>query len=96
MNITGKTTVIKGDYGYSCIISNKNQNREWDRMYLSIQLPKDVELENKTKIDITRGFFSFYKTKEGLAKPKIVVMEYNILQEQKNNDFQVDDTQLPF
>lgn len=96
MNITGKTMVIKGDYGYSCILSNKNQNGEWDRMYLSLQLPKDVELENKTKIDIIKGFLSFYKTKEGLAKPKIVVMEYNILQEQKNNDFQVDDTQLPF
>lgn len=45
-------------------------------MYISIQLPKGVELENKTMIEITNGFLSFYNTKEGLPKIKIVVMEY--------------------
>lgn len=83
MNITGKTMIFKSEYGYSTAISNKNQNGEYDRMYLSIQLPKGTELENKTIIDITKGFLSIYKTKEGLPKIKIVVMEFTTDEEQK-------------
>lgn len=52
-------------------------------MYLQVQLPKGVELENKTFINITKGFLSFYQTKEGLPKIKIVVMEYKIYQEEQ-------------
>lgn len=83
MNITGKTMVFKNDYGYSCTISKKNQDGNYDRMYLQIQLPKDVELENKTMIEITNGFLSFFKTKDGLSKIKIVVMEFTTDEEQK-------------
>lgn len=52
-------------------------------MYLNVQLPKGVELENKTNIEITKGFLSFYQTKEGLPKIKIVVMEYKIDEEEQ-------------
>lgn len=83
MNITGKTMVFKNDYGYSCTISKKNQDGNYDRMYLQIQLPKDVELENKTMIEIKNGFLSFFKTKDGLSKIKIVVMEFTTDEEQK-------------
>lgn len=76
MNILGKTMIFKSEYGYSTAISNKNENGEYDKMYLSIQLPKGVELENKTIINITKAFLSFYNTKEGLPKIKVVVMEY--------------------
>ena len=61
-------------------------------MYLSVQLPKGVELENKTMIEITKGFMSFYKTKEGLPKLKIVVMEYNT----ENKIEEIDERDLPF
>ena len=83
MNITGKTMIFKSDYGYSTAISNKNQNGTYDKMYLQVQLPKGVELENKTFINITKGFLSFYQTKEGLPKIKIVVMEYKIDEEEQ-------------
>lgn len=83
MNITGKTMIFKNDYGYSCTISKKNQDGEYERMYVQLQLPKDVELENKTIIDITNGFLSFFKTKDGLSKIKIVVMEFETDAEQK-------------
>lgn len=69
--------------GYSTAISKKNQNGEYERMYLNVQLPKGVELENKTNIEITKGFLSFYQTKEGLPKIKIVVMEYKIDEEEQ-------------
>lgn len=83
MNITGKTMIFKSQYGYSTTISKKNQDGEYERMYVSVQLPKNIELENKTVINITDGFLSFYNTKDGLPKIKIVVMEFTTDEEQK-------------
>jgi hypothetical protein len=76
MNITGETLIFRNEFGYSTSISRKNQDGEYEKMYLSVQLPKGVELENKTKINIKNGFLSYYNTKDGLPKIKIVVMEY--------------------
>lgn len=76
MNISGEIMIFKNEYGFSTSISRKNQDGEYEKMYLSVQLPRGVELENKTKINITKGFLSFYKNKQGLPQIKIVVMEY--------------------
>ena len=76
-------------------------------MYISVQLPKNTDLENKTIINITKGFLSFYNTKEGLPKLKIVVMEYELDEESKNiqqereaiqneQNYDYDFSQLPF
>lgn len=93
MNITGKAMIFKSEYGYSTTISNKNQEGQYDRMYVQVQLPKGVELDNKTMIEITDGFLSFYKDKNGMPKLKIVVMKYD--QEQAElPDYM--DTELPF
>ena len=92
MNITGKTMIFKSEYGYSTAISNKNQEGQYDKMYISVQLPKGIELENKTMIDITKGFITFYKTKDGLPKIKLVIMDFNT--EEKQEDYTQDD--LPF
>ena len=83
LNINGKVMVFKNQYGYSTTISKKNQDGEYTNMYVSIQLPKNIELENKTVIEITNGFLSFYNTKDGLPKIKIVVMEFTTDEEQK-------------
>ncbi len=68
-------------------------------MFIAVNFKKGVEVENKTKINITDGFLSFYKTKDGLAKPKIVVMEYEIANDTTTQatDFELDSQdQLPF
>lgn len=98
--LTGDFMIFKGEYGYSTAISKKNEDGTYDKMYLSIQLPKGIELENKTKINITNGFLTFYKTKEGLPKPKIVVMqfesEYKEQAEDITDDIMSFDGELPF
>lgn len=87
--LTGEIMIFKGDYGYSTSVSNKKPDGTYDKMYISVQMPKDVELENQTTINITNGFLSFYKTKEGLPKAKIVVLDYEVKnkkQETENTD----------
>ena len=68
-------------------------------------MPKDVRLEDKTKINITKGFLSFYKTKEGNTIWYIVVQEFTKEEELKKAEVSVvesidaedlDDLQLPF
>lgn len=101
MNVIGQTMIFKGEYGYSTAISKKNEDGTYDKMYLSIQLPKETELENKTKINITNGFLTFYKTKEGLPKPKIVVMQFESEYREQSEDItddiiSFDGSDLPF
>ena len=80
MNIVGRTKVFRnereGNVYYTTSISNKNKDGQREYMTVDIQLPRGTELENKTDIDITNGFLSFYKTKNGLPKVKYVVMDY--------------------
>ena len=97
MNITGKTICYKNEYGYSTAISNKKQDGTYERMYVSLQLPKGVEVENKTYIEITKGFLAFYKDKNGMSKIKIIAME--IKQDEPKQEVQkdfYDSESLPF
>lgn len=77
LDITGKKVMIfKNDYGYSTSISSKNKDGEYDKMYISMQMPKETQIENMTLINIIDGYLSFYKTKDGLPKIKVVVKEF--------------------
>lgn len=80
MNVLGNVRIFKKELNgkelYSTSISSKNQNGDWDKMYLSVQLPKNTVLENGTAINITKGFLSFYKNKDGLAMSKVVIQEF--------------------
>lgn len=80
MNILGKLRVFKKEYEgkelYSTTISRKDENGNYENLYLSLQIPKDVVLENNSTINVTKGFLSFYKTKQGLSKIKAVVQEF--------------------
>lgn len=96
MNITGKTKIYKGKYGYSCSISNKNQDGSYSNMFMQIQLPKGIELEDKSTIEITRGFISFYENKDGNKIPKIVAMEIKQDEPKQEENYFSDPESLPF
>lgn len=80
MKVIGKTMIFKKEYEgksvYSTNISNKDMNGEYTNMYISVQLPKGTEIENKTVIDIKNSFLSFYNTKDGLPKIKLVIIKF--------------------
>ena len=96
MNITGKTKIFRGKYGYSCSISNKNQDGSYSNMFMQIQLPKGMKLEDKSIIEITRGFISFYETKDGNKIPKIVAMEIKQDEPKQEENYFSDPDSLPF
>lgn len=95
MNITNNNTIIyKNEYDgkvyYKAGLSNKKQDGKYEYAYINVKLPKGVELENKTKIDITKGFLSFYNYKDKEEKQHtiwyIVVQEYNKKSEEKKQE----------
>ena len=97
MNILGKTMIFKSEYGYSTTISTKNQEGQYERMYIAVQFPKGIELENKTLIDIKDGFLSFYKSNNGISKLKAVILNCDIVKtEEKETTNEVFDEELPF
>lgn len=72
MKLTDKLTVYKGNYGYSTLLKNNE-----DKLYVQVTFRKNQEpTQDRVQIDIADGFLSFYKDKNGLAKPKIVVLDY--------------------
>ena len=95
MQIRGETMIFANEKGrYSTTVSNKNQDGTYDNMYIAVNFKKDIEVENQTKIDITNGFLSFYKTREGLPKPKIVVMDFEIKGKVKTKQEEVNEYEI--
>lgn len=99
MKITGETTIYKSEKGfYSTGISNKLMDGSWDNAYFPVQFKKGVEVENKSKINITNGFLTFYRDKENKPVFKIMVLEFTQVGDAKEDTsvttFSGDD--LPF
>ena len=79
ISIYGEIIVYKKEYGYSTTIKNKDINGNWNKMYITVQLPKGEEVEDNTHIQIIKGFLSFYTDKNGQAKVKAVIQEYQVI-----------------
>jgi len=95
MNITGTMYIYKSQQygGYSTYVTNQDK----EKMYISVGFKKDNEpTEDKLKIEVTKAFFTFYKTKQGMSKPKIVVMEYTKEQQDDFMNVPLDSSDLPF
>lgn len=102
MNISGETMIFKNDRGYSTTISNKKEDGSYENMFIPVNFRKGTELPNKTKINVINGFLSFYKTKDGLPKIKLVIMDFQaeeiyIPNDEEQNLFEItSDSDLPF
>ena len=107
MNISGKCTIYAKEYNgkvlYSTKISQKNINGEWESMFINVQFPKNTNISDKTKIEITKGFEGFYKDKNGLPHIKYIIQEYTTEDEQieregiqEENNYDTSELNLPF
>ena len=93
LKVTGEIFIFKNDKGaYSTSISKKNEDGTYENMRISVNFRKGTELENKTKINVTNGFLSFWKNNQGLPQLKLVVMEF----EKETNENENIESDLPF
>lgn len=95
VKVTGEMMIFSNNKGFSTSISNKKEDGSYDNMFIAVNFRKGISVENKSKINVTDGFLSFYKTKDGLAKPKIVIMEFEEQNSTSNNEVIAKDD-LPF
>lgn len=81
MDIIGRSKIFKkvfddGNVAYSTSVSHKNEDGKYVYMYIPVQFPKGTELEDKTNIEIKKGFLTFFTTKDGKNQLKLVVMDF--------------------
>lgn len=98
-----KLRVYKNQYGYTTLAKNGD-----DKMYISIQFKKGTEpTADIIDIIIKDAFFSMFKNKQGLAFPKLIIMEYEIEGQKTDEqieregimneqDYSINDDILPF
>ena len=97
-----KTTIFKNDRGvYKATLSKKdtNENGEQITRYMNIHIGfrKGIELKNKTKIKVNDGFLTFFPIETGNIKdngkkevlnfPKIMIMDFEVLEEGVDENF---------
>ena len=81
-----KLNVRKSEYGWSTRIKNI-QNDEEISMYINIQFAKcDAPTDEALQINVKDCFMSCYKTNNEEVKPKLVIMEYEVIQVYNNDN----------
>ena len=89
-----KIYVNKSQYGWQTQAKNGEE-----KMYIDVNFKKGTEPEEQfLRIDIKDGFFSMYKNKQGLPKPKLVIIEYEKISKEnyKQEEFDIAPSDLPF
>jgi len=80
IDVSGETKVFvkefNGKPSYSTSIGKKKQDGTWDNAYINLQFMKGIEIADGTKIDIQKGWLTFYINKENKPVWQIFVMEF--------------------
>lgn len=106
MDVVGRIRLYRKDFdnntAYSTSITNKDIDGNIKRLYIAVQLPKGVSINDKIDIDIKKGFLTFFYDNKGIPRVKIVVMEFEELLDEPvdiTNDIETmvnPDDELPF
>ena len=103
VSASGETMIFRNEYQgksfYSTSLSKKLADGTWENGNIGVQFRKDVEMHNKTKINVKEGFLTFYKTKD--EKPKAVhylfVLDFDVVDGQVPAGFtEIPDDETPF
>lgn len=92
-----RINVRKSKYGFSTSYVAKKENEQDEFGYIDVGFKKDqepkIEEGDTARISVKDGFFSGYKSRNGI-KPKLVVMNYELLETKKAKQEQVDKSAL--
>ena len=108
MDVTGKTKIWRnekdGRVWYTRTIASKKflngkYAGDWIRAYENVQMPKGTDIGNAW-INVTKAFEAVSEYK-GKVYRKLVVMEYEVIEEQdqkveEQDDFEAIDEDVPF
>ena len=103
IDVRGEIRILKDDRGvYKTTLVNKELGDNGDEvknfMQIIVGFRKGVELKNKSKIEITDGFMSFFKVKSKEIDengdviyrkyPKLIVLDFKLIEEGIDEPFQ--------
>lgn len=84
-----KYTTKDGKEFYSLGLSKKKQDGSYENGFINCRFKKDINLENKTRILIKKGWVDFY-VKDRITYPFIFINEFEIIQDDKQESKQVE------
>lgn len=110
MDITGKATIYSKESArqdgtmfttYQMSLSKKLDNDKWENAYIPCNFRKGVVVENKTQINVQKGWLDFYTNKENKKVITAFVSEFEVVNKPQETSagFQVveeDQSGLPF
>lgn len=106
MRVTGETIIWRNDVNgmtfYSRTISwhpykeGQPDKGSWERTYETVKLPKGVDLPNKTKIIIKDSFESGYTNKNGEPVRQLIILDFDIVDQESGDNFEQMEEVLPF
>ena len=68
---------------YQIGLSKKDRNGNYINGYMNVRFKKGVSVPNMTKIVIKNAFIDFYLSKDNKTVPYIMILEYELADEQK-------------
>lgn len=96
----------KGEYmAYSTSIGRKNEDGDYDNLYLKVFFPKedDPAVEGLCEIDVKEGFITlncYSKGKgrkaERIVQPSVMVLDYVIVDAEMEEEFEETEEDAPF
>jgi len=89
-----KLYIKKGNYGYSTRLKNE-YNGKTSEMWLDVQFSREDKPEDNCRIEVLDSFLSCYDSKDGV-KPKLIVLGYRIIEEDKPKEKVPSDTDVYF
>lgn len=103
IDVRGEIRILKDDRGvYKTTLVNKEFDDNGDEvknfMQIIVGFRKGIELKNKSKIEITDGFMSFFKVKSKEIDesgdviyrkyPKLIVLDFKLIEDGIDEPFQ--------
>lgn len=92
-------TLFKSKYGFGYNFIAKDKDKT-DKMYISARIVKDKDPQKESiRLKVTKCYFEMYKDKNGLAKPQLVIQDFEEIEHKQKQEEQFDLTEgldLPF
>ena len=92
-------TLFKSKYGFGYNFIAKDKDKT-DKMYISARIVKDKDPQKQViKLKVIKCYFEMYKDKNGLAKPQLVIQDFEEIEQKSKQEEQFDLTyglDLPF